>query len=72
MLKRPQFTKAIELDPSNVVLYANRAACHQASKRFVLGARQYHRLSNPWALTIFEDMMTPFRCEKGHFNKVFS
>ena len=30
-----KFTKAIELDGSNSVLYANRAACHLALKRFV-------------------------------------
>ena len=30
-----KFTKAIELDSSNAVLYANRAACHLALKRFV-------------------------------------
>jgi tetratricopeptide (TPR) repeat protein len=30
-----KFTKAIELDRSNAVLYANRAACHLALKRFV-------------------------------------
>jgi Flp pilus assembly protein TadD len=30
-----KFTKAIDLDRSNAVLYANRAACHLALKRFV-------------------------------------
>ncbi len=29
------FTKAIELDRSNAVLYGNRAACHLALKQFV-------------------------------------
>jgi Flp pilus assembly protein TadD len=29
------FTKAIQLDRSNAVLYSNRAACHLALKRFV-------------------------------------
>jgi Flp pilus assembly protein TadD len=29
-----KFTKAIELDRSNAVLYSNRAACHLALKRF--------------------------------------
>jgi len=28
-----KFTKAIELDRSNAVIYANRAACHLALKR---------------------------------------
>jgi hypothetical protein len=30
-----KYTKAIELDRGNAVLYANRAACHLALKRFV-------------------------------------
>jgi len=30
-----KYTKAIELDRSNAVLYANRAACHLALRRFV-------------------------------------
>lgn len=30
-----KFTKAIELDRGNAVLYANRAACYLALKRFV-------------------------------------
>jgi len=30
-----KFTKAIELDRSNAILYANRAACYLALKRFV-------------------------------------
>jgi stress-induced-phosphoprotein 1 len=30
-----KFTQAIELDGTNAILYANRAACHQLLKRFV-------------------------------------
>jgi tetratricopeptide (TPR) repeat protein len=30
-----KYTKAIELDGNNAVLYANRVACHLALKRFV-------------------------------------
>lgn len=55
-----KFTKAIELDRSNAVLYANRAACHLALKRFV----SLTLSTSIKPLTIYGDIMTPFPTRK--------